>query len=652
MRVRVWTTTFALTGIALATAGLLAAASGEWPQYAADAASSKYSALDQITPQNIGQLDVAWRWASPDRELHKTNPVWRLTRNEGTPLMVKGVLYASTGLGMVAAIDPGTGHTKWVFDPEGYKAGRDAAGAGYLHRGFAYWTDGTVERLLVGTSDAYLLSIDARTGALDPRFGTGGKADLTVGIHDAVRGQNLSARRPLVAGDVVVVGNTVSDGAINKEMPPGYVHAFDVRTGRLLWTFHTVPKKGEAGYETWLEGSAEYTGATNVWGGMSYDPELDYVYMATSTPNNDYYGGQRLGDNLFAESLVCVEAKTGKRVWHFQAVRHGLWDYDFPTPPILGDITVSGRRVKAVIQVSKQAFTYVFDRKTGKPVWPIEERPVPQSTVPRERTAATQPFPTRPPAFDLQGTTEGNLMDFTPELRTRARAALQLYDHGPLFTPPSVKGTLTLPGMFGGANWGGAAFDPETGMLYVPSRTDASVHRVTPSDPARSNTLFRSGGAGPGVDQATVEGLSIFKPPYSRVTAIDLNTGTHAWMTPLGNGPRNHPLLRDLKPGPLGDSIYGASALVTKSLLFVTVMHRQYNGDPVPPSWAQWGDPDRAQKVLHVFDKRTGAVLRVVHMDGLSGAAPMTYLHEGRQYVVVATGAGETSELVAFALRP
>jgi quinoprotein glucose dehydrogenase len=414
----------------------------------------------------------------------------------------------------------------------------------------------------------------------------------------------------------------------------------------------TVPKKGETGYDTWLEGSAEYTGATNVWGGMSYDPELDYVYMATSTPNNDYYGGQRLGDNLFAETLVCVEARTGRRVWHFQAVHHGLWDYDFPTPPILGDITVGGRRIKAVIQVSKQAFTYVFDRKSGKPVWPIEERRVPQSTVPRERTAPTQPFPTRPPAFDLQGTTEDSLMNFTPELRKRALAVLQTYEYGPLFTPPSVKGTITLPGMFGGANWGGAAFDPETGMLYVPSRTDASVHRVTPSDPAKSNTLFRSGGTGPGIDKATVDGLPIFKPPYSRVTAIDLNRGTLAWTTPIGNGPRNHPLLRDLKLGPLGDSLYGASALVTKSLLFVTAMHRQYNGDPIPPSWAQWGDADRAQRVLHVFDKRTGAVLRVVNMEGLTGAAPMTYMHDGRQYVVVATGAGESSELVAFALRP
>ena len=623
---------------------------GEWPHYASDTHNTKYSPRSEITKDNIQNLEVAWRWASADLALAASNPLWRPSRNDETPLMANGVLYTRTGLGQIAALDPATGQTRWVYDPESYKAGRDAAGAGYKHRGSAYWTDGTAERLLLETVDAYLISVDVRTGKPDPAFGDGGKVDLAEGIHGAVRGQNFSPRRPLVAGDVIVVGNTVPDSALTKEMPPGYVHAFDVRTGTRLWTFHTVPQQGEFGYDTWLEGSAEYSGNTNVWGGMAYDKELEYVYMAASTPTNDFYGGLRAGDNLFAESLICVEAKTGKRVWHFQAVHHGVWDYDFPAAPILGDITVDGRRISAVIQVSKQAFTYAFDRGTGEPVWPIDERSVAQSTVPGEQTAATQPFPTKPPPFDLQGTTEGNLIDFTPELKQRALDVLHRFEYGPLFTPPSLKGTLTLPGMFGGANWGGAGFDPETGLLYVPSRMSPALYRLAPVDASRADVLYRSGGAGIRVDEAVVDGLSIFKPPYSRVTAIDMNTGEHAWMAPLGNGPRNHPLLRDLDLPPLGDQIYGGSVLVTKTLLFVSVLHREYDGRPVPPVWAEWADSDSDRKVLYVFDKQSGTLLRVLELDSLSAAPPMTYVYAGKQYIVVAAGGVESSELVAFSL--
>ena len=289
---------------------------------------------------------------------------------------------------------------------QAYTAGRPA-NVGFLHRGLSYWTDGTEERLVLGTNDARLVSIDARTGEPDPDFGVEGKVDIMVGIRDAVRGTNFAARRSLIAGDVVVVGTAIADGFRTKEMPPGDVQAYDVRTGRKLWTFHTIPREYEAGYETWLNGSAEFTGNANVWNGMAYDPELDYVYLPTSTPTHNEYGGNRPGDNLYAESLVCVDAGTGERIWHFQAVHHGIWDYDFATRPILADITVDGRPIKAIIQVSKQAFTYVFDRATGEPVWPIEERPVPQSTVPGERTAPTQPFPSRPPPFDHAGHDRG-----------------------------------------------------------------------------------------------------------------------------------------------------------------------------------------------------------------------------------------------------
>ena len=617
------------------------AADFDWTAYAGGAHGGRYSRLDQITRDNVKNLRVAWRWASIDRPL-QSSPALKRTRQQDTPLVVNGTLYTVTGLGQVAALDPGTGQTRWTYDPESYKVGRPNNG-GFLQRGVAYWTDGTVERIITGTHDAYLVSLDARTGKPDPAFGDNGKADITVGIRDAVRSMVLSARHPLVAGDIVVVGSSVADGGSrdpSRRTPPGYVHAFDVRTGKRLWTFHTVPTAGEFGYDTWQNGSAEFHGASNVWGGMAYDPELDYVYLPTSTPSGDYYGGNRPGDNLFAESLLCLEAKTGKRVWHFQAVRHGLWDYDFPTNPILGEITVNGRRIKAVMQVSKQAFTYVFDRKTGEPVWPIEQRPVPLSTVEGEKPSATQPYPTKPPPFDLQGTTESSVLDFTPELRARALGVLKQWVSGPLFTPPSEVGTIVVPGSRGGANWGGAAFDPETGVLYVPSRTAPSVEK--PTGRMGDDVVYKA---------ASVEGIPIFKPPYARVTALDMNRGDQLWMSPIGEGPRNHPLLAHLKLPPLGDFLDGESVLVTKTLLFATVWRRdRATGLPIVPIWAPSGDPLAIKKLLYVFDKATGRQLHVVEMDGASAATPMTYQHGGRQYLVVGIGANEEAELVAFAL--
>ena len=612
---------------------------GEWRHYSGDTYGTKYSPLGQITKDNVHDLRVAWRWPFADRALQLENPLLRTTRTEETPLMVNGVVYMVTGLGLVAALDPATGETRWVYDPQGYKAGKHPQ-ASFVRRGLAYWTDGTLERLLVGTEDAYLVSVDARTGRPDLAFGDRGKADLTVGIRDAVRAANFTSRRPLIAGNVVVVGSSIQDHVLKKEEPPGFVHAFDVRTGKRLWTFHTIPRAGEFGYDTWQENSAEYTGSTNVWGGGVYDPELDYVYLATSTPTNNYYGGHRLGNNLFAESLICVQAKTGKRVWHFQAVHHGIWDYDFPTHPLLGEIAANGRRVKAVMQVSKQAFTYAFDRRTGEPVWPIEERPVPPSTVPGERTSPTQPFPTKPPAFDLQGATEENLIDFTPELRAQALERLQALEHGPLFTPiSSTRSSVVVPGVAGGANWGGAGFDPETGVLYVPSRLGPSVLQLLPVNPKEGNMRYVRGPFGSGLD--TIDGLSIFKPPYSRVTAIDMNKGEHLWMAPLGNGPRSHPLLKGLNLPPLGDEQQnGISVLVTKTVLVVSAR----------AAGSKWGDADAMRKLLYVFDKASGTLLRAIEMDGLAASAPMTYLHQGKQYVVTAVGSGPSSELLALSL--
>jgi quinoprotein glucose dehydrogenase len=634
---------------------------GTWLTWGADSTFTRYSPLTMIGKENVRDLQVAWRWRSADRDLQTSNPLWRAGRNEETPLMVNGTLYTITGLGLVAAIDPATGETRWVYDPESYKVGGSGS-VYFVQRGVAYWTDGTVERLLAGTNDAYLISIDAKTGKPDLTFGSQGKVDLLVAIPGGSRaGRQVAARRPLVAGNVVVMGSSINDGVLNKEMPPGYVQAYDVRTGKPLWTFHTIPRAGEFGFDTWEGDSAEYSGNANVWAGIAYDPELDYVYLPSSTPTNDYYGGHRLGNNLFAETLICVEAKTGKRVWHFQAVHHGLWDYDFPATPILGDITVGGRRIKAVMQPSKQAFVYVFDRKTGQPVWPIEERPVPQSMVPGERTSPTQPFPTRPPAFDLQGTGEDNLIDFTPALKERARSQLKNFEHGPLFTPPSEKGTLILPGVVGGANWPGGAFDPETGVFYVASRMNPSLLRVAPGGD-KSNLRYRGSGGGPGqgglpgqsatqlAELMTVDGLPLFKPPYFRVTAIDMNKGEQLWMSPLGNGPRTHPLLKELNLPPLGGDYQRGSVLVTKNLLFVSMSALHSRGVPERAPWAQWADPADARRLIYVFDKSSGTLLRSIELDGLSAAAPMTYLHRGRQFIVVATGGGLTSEIVALAL--
>ena len=627
---------------------------GQWTHYAGTTYGKKYSPLDQITKDNIDDLEVAWRVPNPDLAF-QDDPILSRVRYQDTPLMVNGTLYSITGLGIIMALDPATGKKRWTYDPEAYQAGRPNNG-GFLARGIAYWTDGTAERLLIGTHDAYLLSLDARTGRPDGAFGVSGKVDLTLGIRNVRRSTNFSAKRPLVAGDIVVVGNSIQDagrGTIGDErtrqLPPGDVQAYDVRTGRKLWTFHTVPKEYEAGYDTWLNGSAEHTGNANVWAGMAYDPELDYIYMPTSTPTNDTYGGDRLGDNLYAESLVCVQAKTGERVWHFQMVHHGLWDYDFASMPVLGELTVNGRRIKAVMLASKQGFTYVFDRETGEPAWPIEERPVPASTVPGEQASPTQPFPTKPPPFDLQGATVENLMDFTPELRQSAIEALNEFVHGPVYTPPSLEGTLAVPGTRGGSNWGGAGFDPETNVLYVPSRTAPAFLRVgarrSPSDAQRS--LMRCCRS-----VVTKEGLPLFKPPYARLTAIDMNKGEHLWMSALGNGPRNHPLLKDMDLPPLGDHIDGQSVLVTKTLVFATVWRRDRGSGeaPIVPMWDPWGDPDAGRKLVYVFDKETGEPLREIELDGHTAAAPMTYLHEGRQYIAIAIGANDEVELVALAL--
>ena len=605
----------------------------DWTMYGKDPGSSKYSPLDQIDASNVDELTVAWVWDSPDNALVRADRKRTPIGYKATPIMVDGTLYVSTSLGQVVALDPRTGAQKWAFDTASWQGGRPT-NLGFNHRGVSAWQKGGKTRILMPTNDARLWSLDAATGKPDPDFGENGVVDLTVGLGREIDRKRYSViSAPMIIDNTVVVGSSIWDGPREKEAPPGHVRGFDVRTGEQNWIFHTIPQKGEVGVETWEDDAWVYSGNTNVWTLMSADPELGYVYLPTSTPTNDWYGGARLGDNLFAESLVCVDARTGERIWHFQMVHHGLWDYDLPAAPNLVDIVVDGKPIKAVAQVSKQAFIYVFDRVTGEPVWPIEERPVPQSKVPGERSSPTQPFPTRPAAFDLQGISDETLIDLTPELKAEAWEIVKQFDYGPLFTPPSLKGTINLPGWGGGAEWTGAAVDPETGMIYIPSRTGPMAVKLVEGDPETTDFAYVRGR---GVNSIQgPRGLPLTRPPFSRITAIDLNTGDHVWMAPLGDGLRQTIIDKGFEdPGPVGGSGgFPGAPLLTKTLLFVPEGGRREN---------QW--------VLRVFDKADGEVLAEIELPAPPTGAPMTYLEDGRQFIVVAAGYADGAKLIGLAL--
>ena len=464
--------------------------------------------------------------------------------------MVDGVLYASNGVGLAEAFDPETGKTLWVQKPgvdgtDGDSRQRQSR-RGLLGRGRRRAHHHLPQSLSLRAQS------EDRRADRDVRQQRRRRSGADVGPRSTGYRWNSV---PLIARDVIVMGSAMvdQDSASKIEGDPGDVRAYDVRTGKLRWTFHVVPKADDAAaIKTWVGDSWQYTGAGNVWSLMSADDELGYVYLPTTSVTNDMYGGARLGDNLYSTSIVCVDAATGKRVWHYQTVHHDLFDYDNPAAPILADITVDGKKIKAVAQITKQSWAYVLDRVTGKPVWPIVEKPVPASTVPGEKASPTQPFPSKPPAFDRQGITEDDLIDFTPELRAEALAIFKRYRTGPVFTPPSIegtgpndlKGTIELPGSIGGADWTGAAFDPETGMLYVPSMTNPFVANLIPGDPKETNLRYRASTReliqGP-------RGLPLVKPPYGRITAIDLNRGELKWMVANGDGPRFHPELKALE---------------------------------------------------------------------------------------------------------
>jgi quinoprotein glucose dehydrogenase len=621
---------------------------GEWPVYGSDKANSKYSPLVQVREENVRELRIAWRWPSPDAAVLKRVPDITPGHYETTPLMVHSVLYASSSLSQVSAIDPVTGRTRWTFDPFAYDRSAPP-NEGFVHRGVAYWEHGKDRRIFFATAKAELIALDAETGLPILSLGRSGRVDLTGGLSRPISDRRLYSvtSPPIVCGDLVVVGSSILDYPV-RDLPPGDVRAFDARTGALRWVFHTVPQEGEFGTETWKNDSWKQAGAANCWAVMSYDPKLGYLYLPLSSGPNDFYGADRPGDNLFSDSLVCLDATTGRRVWHFQMVHHDLWDYDLPAAPNLVDIKVAGRRISAVAQVSKQGFCYVLDRETGRPVWPIEERPVPASTVPGEASSPTQPFPTRPAPDDRQGLSEEDLIDFTPALRQEALEILKRYHHGPIFTPPALdRPTILLPGVWGGSSWVGAAFDPETGLLYVPSISFPSTVALHTPDRRFSDVRYL------GVFGFSLEGphgLPLMRPPYGRLTAIDLNTGERAWTTPLGQGPRRHPMLRPLHLPPLGWP-YRAHLLLTKTLLFAAQDGKTSHRRSARRGFSTAYTIETVEPALQAFDKATGRLISRVALPANASGAPMTYMADGKQYIVVAVGgANIPAELVALSL--
>jgi quinoprotein glucose dehydrogenase len=670
---------------------------GEWPHYTGDLAGTRYSPLDQINADNFNKLEVAWRFKTDNLG---TRPEYKL---EGTPLMVKGMIYTTAGTRRsIIALRADTGELVWVHaEFEGQRAvnsPRQLSG-----RGLSYWTDGREERILYVTTGYRLIALDAKTGNRIPNFGKDGVVDLKVGVFygngkqiDLEAGDAGLHSTPIIAKDTVIVGMAMKEGFTVKthNNVKGQVRAFDVRTGKQLWAFHTIPRPGEFGNDSWHNNSWAENGNTGVWTQITVDEELGLVYLPVETPTSDFYGGHRPGNNLFAESLVCVDLKTGKRKWHFQMVHHPLWDHDLSSAAILADINVNGKAIKAVAMPSKQAWVYVFDRVTGEPVWPIEERPVPKGDVPGEWYAPTQPFPTKPPAYARQAVTEDDLIDFTPELRAQALKVMAQYKNGPLFNPPILSklggplGAMNIGILNGGTNWPGGGYDPETRTIYAPA-SNASLAPVGlieppegfsdikyamgtagqpfvvregpgfgsaadyPQQPRRRATTEAApsptgtGGAAPpagggGTGGGTlVQGLPLVKPPYGTLTAINLDKGEIAWQVPHGDTPdtvRNHPALKGLNIPKTGQN--GAVGLVvTKTLVIM--------GDPQVTTM-----PGRSRgAMLRAYDKATGKEVGAIHLPAQQSGSPMTYLLNGRQYIVVAVSGGAYSgEYIAFAL--
>jgi quinoprotein glucose dehydrogenase len=650
---------------------------GEWRTYGGDLGSTRYAPLDQINAKNFSELEVAWRFKT---ESLGPRPEYQY---EGTPLFVHGTLFVTAGTRRaVVALDAKTGEMLWMHSENEGKRGESAPRQLSGH-GVAYWTDGKEERVLYVTPGYRLVALDAKTGVPVPSFGKNGIVDLKLDDDqeiDLITGEVGLHSTPVVAKNVVIVGAAHMEGGAptSKKNVKGFVRGFDVRTGKRLWIFHTIPRPGEYGIDSWQNDSWSYTGNTGVWGQISVDEDLGLVYLPVELPTGDYYGGHRPGNGLFGESLVAVDLQTGKRKWHYQLVHHGLWDMDIPDAPILCDINVNGRAIKAVAQPTKQAFLYVFDRVTGQPVWPMEERPVPKGDVPTEWYSPTQPFPTKPPAYDNQGVLPESLINFTPALHEEALKLVSRYKIGPIFTPPVASkpdgplATLVSPGAQGGTNWPGGSYDPETHTVYVFSQSAIAVlGLIPPGDPKISDMDYINGiagvaprprramGAPPpperpvaasaapagrgggGFGGLTVQGLPLLKPPYGRITAINLDKGDITWQIAHGetsDNIKNHPALKGLniprtgRPGLIG-------VLTTKSLVIAGEA-----GFFTTPSGVRGA-------MLRAYDKATGKEVGAVYIPAPQTGSPMTYMLNGEQYLVLAIGGGNYSaELVAFKL--
>ncbi len=653
-------------GAALPLAAQTGAKNGEWRTYGGDLGNTHYSALEQISASNFNKLQLAWRFKTDSLG---PRPEYNF---ESTPLMVNGVVFTTAGTRRaVVALDAGTGELMWMHSERegarGNNAPRQLSG-----RGLAYWTDGKEERILYVTPGYRLIALDAKTGIPVPAFGKAGVVDLKLDDDqniDLVTGEVGLHATPVVAGDVVIVGAAHRSGGVPKTRNnvKGYVRGFDARTGKRLWIFHTIPLPGEYGFNTWEKDSSSYTGNAGVWGQISVDEELGMAYIPVELPTGDYYGGHRPGNGLFGETLLAVDLKTGQRKWHYQLVHHGIWDMDIPCAPVLTDITINGRTIKAVAQPTKQAFLYVFDRATGQPIWPINEQPVMKGSVPGEWYSPTQPFPSKPPAYDRQGLVTDDLIDFTPAMRAEAVRLTSRYQLGPVFTPPVVSkaegplATLALATAGGGTNWPGGSYDPETHKFYVFSQKSLSTLGLVPPKSTETSDMNyvqgtatsgvrTTGGSGAVAGDApaeggggglTVQGLPLMKPPYAQISAIDLNKGEILWQIAHGETPdniRNSPALKGLdiprtgRPGNIG-------TLVTKTLVVAGEA-----GFFTTPSGQKGA-------MLRAYDKVTGKDAGAVYMPAPQTGSPMTYTMNGKQYIVIAVGgAGYPAELLAYKL--